>query len=121
AWGRVAKALTDASGVVPVILVLVGPAVSGPALLLGIADHVIMTGDAFAYVSGPEVVAAFTGVPIASDRLGGVTVHERESGVATLVVDDEDAAMLALEALLSYLPPNHLADAPREGTHDPTD
>jgi acetyl-CoA carboxylase carboxyltransferase component len=121
AWGRVAKALTDASGVVPVILVLVGPAVSGPALLLGIADHVIMTGDAFAYVSGPEVVAAFTGVPIASDRLGGVAVHERESGVATLVVDDENAAMLVLEALLSYLPANHLADAPREDTHDPTD
>src|SRR5256885_3244653 len=56
AWGRVAKALTDASGVVPVVLVLVGPAVSGPALLLGIADHVIMTADAFAYVTGPEVV-----------------------------------------------------------------
>ena len=30
AWGRVAKALTDASGVVPVVLLLVGPAVSGP-------------------------------------------------------------------------------------------
>ena len=39
-----------------------GPAVSGPALLLGIADHVIMTDDAFAYVSGPDVVVAFTGV-----------------------------------------------------------
>jgi acetyl-CoA carboxylase carboxyltransferase component len=33
AWGTVAKALADASGVVPVVLVLVGPAVSGPALL----------------------------------------------------------------------------------------
>jgi acetyl-CoA carboxylase carboxyltransferase component len=121
AWGKVAKALTDASGVVPIVLVLVGPAVSGPALLLGIADHVIMTADAFAYVTGPEVVAAFTGVPITSDRLGGAPVHERESGVATLVVADEDEALVALEMLLSYLPSNHLQDPPFEDTGDPVD
>ena len=122
AWGRVAKALTDASGVVPIVLLLVGPAVSGPALLLGIADHVIMTADAFAYVTGPEVVAAFTGVP---DRRAtgsaAPTVHERQSGVATCVVADEDDAMVALEGLLSYLPSNHLADPPCEDTDDPVD
>jgi len=121
AWGRVAKALADASGVVPTVLLLVGPAVSGPALLLGIADHVIMTADSFAYVSGPEVVAAFTGVPIDSDRLGGSGIHERGSGVATLVVADEDEGLLALEHLLSYLPSNHLEDPPREDTDDPVD
>jgi acetyl-CoA carboxylase carboxyltransferase component len=121
AWGRVAKALTDASGVVPIVLVLVGPAVSGPALLLGIADHVIMTADAFAYVSGPEVVVAFTGVPISSDRLGGSGIHERESGVATLVVADEADAIATLEHLISYLPSNHLEDPPREDTDDPVD
>jgi len=121
AWGTVAKALADASGVVPVVLVLVGPAVSGPALLLGIADHVIMTRDAFAYVTGPEVVAAFTGVPISGDRLGGAAVHERESGVATRVVADEDEAMASLEALLSYLPSNHLQDPPFDDVGDPVD
>ena len=121
AWGRIAKALTDASGVVPIVLVLVGPAVSGPALLLGIADHVIVTSDAFAYVTGPEVVTAFTGVPITSDRLGGAGVHERESGVATMVVADEDEALLVLEVLMSYLPSNHLADPPFEPTDDPVD
>jgi acetyl-CoA carboxylase carboxyltransferase component len=121
AWGRVAKALADASGVVPIVFLLVGPAVSGPALLLGIADHVIMTADAFAYVSGPDVVASFTGVSIERDRLGGAAVHERESGVATLVVDDEDEAITALEVLLSYLPSNHLEDPPRESIGDPVD
>ena len=121
AWGRVAKALSDASGVVPIVLLAVGPAVSGPALLLGIADHVIMTADAFAYVSGPEVVVSFTGVPIDRDGLGGSAVHERESGVATLVVADEDEAMVALDALLSYLPSNHLEDPPFEEPDDPID
>jgi acetyl-CoA carboxylase carboxyltransferase component len=121
AWGKVAKALSDASGVVPIVFLLVGPAVSGPALLLGIADYVIMTADAFAFVSGPDVVVAFTGVAIERDRLGGAAVHERESGVATLVVDDEDEAVAAAELLLSYMPSNHLEDPPRELGDDPAD
>ena len=104
AWGRVAKALSDASGVVPTVLVLVGPAVSGPALLLGIADAVIMTSDAFAYVTGPDVVVQFTGVSIERDTLGGADVHDRQSGVASMVVHDEDDAMVAACTLLE-LPP----------------
>ena len=43
-----------APGVVPVIFAVTGPAVSGPALLLGLADHVVMTEDAYAFVSGPD-------------------------------------------------------------------
>ena len=121
AWGRVARAMVDASGVVPIILLLVGPAVSGPALLLGIADHVIMTNDAFAYVSGPDVVVSFTGVAIGRDRLGGAAVHERESGVATMVVDNEDDALLVARFLLAYLPSNHLEDPPVETADDPVD
>jgi acetyl-CoA carboxylase carboxyltransferase component len=121
AWGRVARALVDASGVVPIVLVLVGPAVSGPALLLGLADQVIMTDDAFAYVTGPDVVVEFTGVPIDRDRLGGPAVHERQSGVATMVVANEDDAMLVARFLLGYLPSNHLEDPPVEYSDDPAD
>jgi acetyl-CoA carboxylase carboxyltransferase component len=121
AWGRVAKALSDASGVVPIVLILDGPAVSGPALLLGIADHVIMTSNSFAYVTGPDVVVEFTGVPIDRDRLGGSAVHERLSGVAAMVVRDEAEATVAVTALLSYLPGNHLEDPPFVSCDDPTD
>ena len=80
-----------------------------------------MTADSFAYVSGPDVVVSFTGVPIDRDGLGGAAVHERESGVATLVVADEDDALVAVETLLGYLPSNHLEDPPREITDDPLD
>jgi acetyl-CoA carboxylase carboxyltransferase component len=90
-------------------------------LLLGIADHVIMTADAYAYVSGPEVVLQITGQDITPDRLGGASVHERESGVAGIVAADEDAAMHALEHLLEYLPSNHLEDPPVFDCDDPTD
>ena len=39
-WGQAARAIAECSGVVPVIMVVDGPAVSGPALLLGLADFV---------------------------------------------------------------------------------
>ena len=44
------------SGVVPTLLAVTGACVSGPALALGLFDHVVMTDDAFAYVTGPDSV-----------------------------------------------------------------
>ena len=86
-WGRIARALCAASGVVPTVLAVRGVCVSGPALLLGLADVVVMTGDAVAYVSGPPSVAAFTGEVLDRDELGGGPVHAVETGVAAVLVD----------------------------------
>ncbi|MGH9025540.1 MAG: acyl-CoA carboxylase subunit beta [Acidimicrobiia bacterium] len=119
AWGGVARALASASGVVPTVLVVIGPAVSGPALLLGLADVVVLTRDAFAYVTAPDTITAFTGVPIDRDSLGGIAVHQRRSGVASLVVDDEDHAMEAVHDVLSFLPGSNLDDPPRLRSIDP--
>ena len=105
-WGQAARALAECSGVVPTITIVTGPAVSGPALLIGLADFVIMTRDSYAFVSGPTMVAEFTGVTISHDELGGTDAHSKQSGVASLVVDDVDAAREALEHLLTYLPDN---------------
>jgi acetyl-CoA carboxylase carboxyltransferase component len=111
-WGRIARAFAHASGVVPTILTVVGPCVSGPALLLGLADLVVMTADAFAYVSGPDSVAEFTGISVARAALGGAAMHSTRSGVATMVVDTPEDAEDAVAALLSYLPSHHLEDPP---------
>lgn len=121
AWGRVARALVNASGVVPTILTVVGPCVSGPALLLGVADVVVMTDDAFAYVSGPDTVRAFTGIDLDNRALGSAAMHGTRSGVASFVVADEDAARDVVAALLEYLPSNHLEDPPRYAIDDPVD
>src|SRR5437868_14272975 len=80
AWGRVARALAEASGVVPIVLAVVGPCVSGPSLLLGLADAVVMTDDAFAYVSGPSEVGAMTGRVLDHADLGGSNVHSFDTG-----------------------------------------
>ncbi len=121
AWGGVARALTRVSGVVPTIVGVTGACVSGPALLLGIADAVVMTEDAFAYVTGPEAVSEFTGVPIARADLGGAGIHDVRAGVASFVVPDEIALVDAVATVLSYLPDESITDPPRLEVGDPID
>ena len=120
-WGRAAKALADCSGVVPTILIVDGPAVSGPALLLGIADHVVMTEGAYAFVSGPTMVTEFTGVAIDNDELGGATTHARYSGAATLVASDLQAAIESAGMILAYLPQHNDEEPPLWPTDDTID
>jgi acetyl-CoA carboxylase carboxyltransferase component len=120
-WGQAAKALTACSGIVPTVLAVDGPAVSGPALLLGLADHVVMTEEAYAFVSGPHMVREFTGVPIAAAELGGAGSHARHSGVAGMVVSDADAARAAVGALFDFLPSHNDEVPPRIPTDDPAD
>ena len=103
-WGTAAKALAECSGVVPTFSIVTGPAVSGPALLIGLSDFVVMTDDAYAFVSGPTMVAEFTGVTMSVDELGGAATHARQSGAASVVVPDLAAATAWVEEVLDYLP-----------------
>ena len=50
-WGTAAREFVRCSGKVPVIFCVTGATVSGPALLLGLADFVIMVDDSYAFVS----------------------------------------------------------------------
>ncbi len=121
AWGGVAAAMTSCSGVVPTAVIVDGPAVSGPALLLGIADLTVMTADSSAFVNGPTTVEEFTGVGIGVDELGGAANHERYTGVATVVVADRTAAVEAVTELLSFLPDHVDALPARVEQDDPAE
>jgi acetyl-CoA carboxylase carboxyltransferase component len=81
----------------------------------------VMTDQAFAYVTGPEAVSEFTGVPISRSELGGAGVHDVRAGVAAFVVADESAMVEAIATLLSYLPSESIADPPRHDVGDPID
>ena len=120
-WGLAAKALTDCSGVVPTVLIVNGPAVSGPALLLGIADFVIMTEASYAFVSGPTMVAEFTGVFIDNEELGGAASHTRYSGAASLIAADLESAIVLAAQLLAYLPSHNGELAPEIFSDDDPD
>jgi len=118
-WGVAARRITACSGIVPIVIAVIGPAVSGPALLLGLADQVVMTEEAYAFLSGPSMVQSFTGVAIDKEELGGAVVHGRWTGLASLVVPDEAAARESVEHLLSYLPSHADEMPPERPTDDP--
>ena len=111
AWGRAAQALAACSGLLPVVIVVSGPAVSGPALLLGLADVVIMTSDSYAFVSGPAMVSQLTGVQVDAMRLGGAEIHALRTGVCALDADDLEQGLLLAGEILSFLP-NHADEEP---------
>jgi acetyl-CoA carboxylase carboxyltransferase component len=117
-WGGAAAAVAACSGHVPVVGVVTGPVVSGPALMLGLCDLVVMNAAAVAFVSGPAMVAAFTGMIVDAGQLGGVAVHAGSSGLCA--VETEDLAEAVAE-LLAYLPDHADAEAPPEPTSDPSD
>ena len=103
-WGTAAREFVAGAGVVPTIFCVTGPTVSGPALLLGLADLVVMVDDTYAFVSGPNMVRQFTGEDLSNEGLGGTTMHERTSGVAHFTVADRAEADDLVTELLSFLP-----------------
>jgi acetyl-CoA carboxylase carboxyltransferase component len=120
-WGGAAKALAAASGVIPILFAVVGPTLAGPALLLGMADVVVMSGDAQAYLSGPAMVAQMTGLRLTAAELGGSEIHARATGVAALVVATAAEAVEALAQVLSFLPDHTDDTAPPGPEDDPVD
>ncbi len=120
-WGSAAAELARCSGVVPMIVIASGPNVSGPALLLGLADFVVMTADAYAFVMGPRMVEHFTGMPIDHADLGGAETHAVNSGVASFLAADVSEAEDIAAELLSYLPDSNNSDPPSGVCADPVD
>jgi acetyl-CoA carboxylase carboxyltransferase component len=120
-WGVAARELTRSSGVVPILFCVSHTAVAGSALLLGLADFVVMVDDSYAYVSGPRMVQEYTGVPVDSDTLGGAGLHSRTSGVASFVVPDAESADEVMAELLAMLPGHCDELPPAVPSADPVD
>ncbi len=119
-WGRAAKALAECSGVIPVTIVAYGLAVSGPALLLGMADAVVMTSEAVAYVSGPAAVAQLTGLTAGARRAGrpeGARPQLRASPRSWPTTPHR--GLEAVAGFLDYLPDHADEEPPVLATGDP--
>jgi acetyl-CoA/propionyl-CoA carboxylase carboxyl transferase subunit len=104
AVGTVFAAMTVASGRVPQISVVLGPAAGGAAYGPALTDIVILSGQGRIFVTGPDVVRSVTGEDVDMERLGGPEPHSRRSGVVHVVTEtDADALDRArlLAALLS--------------------
>ncbi len=103
----------EASGVVPQISVIMGPAAGGAVYSPSITDFVFMTNKtSYMFVTGPNVVKEVLNEDVSFNDLGGAEVHMKKSGVAHFVYEDEENTIRGVQKLLSYLPSNNLENPP---------
>ncbi|MGY1885646.1 acyl-CoA carboxylase subunit beta [Blastococcus sp. SYSU DS0753] len=93
AVGEVFAAMVRASGRIPQMSVVLGPAAGGAAYGPALTDLVIMGPAGRVFVTGPEVVRSVTGENVDMESLGGPDTHGRRSGVVHVVTDSEPAAL----------------------------
>ncbi|QYJ05496.1 methylmalonyl-CoA carboxyltransferase [Nocardioides panacisoli] len=93
AVGRIFQIMTQASGEIPQVSVVLGPAAGGAAYGPALTDVVILGPEGRIFVTGPDVVRSVTGEAVDMLRLGGPEPHGRRSGVVHLIADTEAAAL----------------------------
>jgi acetyl-CoA/propionyl-CoA carboxylase carboxyl transferase subunit len=120
--GQVFAAMVRASGRVPQISVVLGPAAGGAAYGPALTDIVVMSGAGRIFVTGPEVVRSVTGEQVDMERLGGPEPHGRRSGVVHVTTKDDESAIgeaRRLAALLGHQGRFTPADVPiNDDSHD---
>jgi acetyl-CoA/propionyl-CoA carboxylase carboxyl transferase subunit len=93
AVGLVFAAMVRASGRVPQLSIVLGPAAGGAAYGPALTDVVIMSTGGRVFVTGPDVVRSVTGENVDMESLGGPDTHGRRSGVVHVVTDSDDDAL----------------------------
>ncbi|HET6562267.1 MAG TPA: carboxyl transferase domain-containing protein [Marmoricola sp.] len=93
AVGEIFHVMTQASGKVPQISVVLGPAAGGAAYGPALTDVVVLGPEGRIFVTGPDVVRSVTGEDVDMLRLGGPEPHGRRSGVVHILTDSEQEAM----------------------------
>ncbi|HXW12542.1 MAG TPA: carboxyl transferase domain-containing protein, partial [Nitrososphaeraceae archaeon] len=107
-----------ASGVIPQISLIMGPCAGGAVYSPALTDFVIMIKSAYMFVTGPEVVKEVTEENVTFEDLGGAEIHNKKSGVAHFIADNEQECFGILKNLLSFFPSNNLENPPCVVTKD---
>jgi acetyl-CoA/propionyl-CoA carboxylase carboxyl transferase subunit len=103
AVGQVFAAMIRASGRVPQISVVLGPAAGGAAYGPALTDIVIMAPSGRVFVTGPDVVRSVTGEQIDQEGLGGADAHGKKSGVVHIIAESEDDAYIRARRVTGLL------------------
>ncbi|TQN41489.1 propionyl-CoA carboxylase carboxyltransferase subunit [Blastococcus colisei] len=112
-YGEIFRRNVHASGVIPQISLVMGPAAGGHVYSPALTDFVVMVDKTSQmFITGPDVVKTVTGEDVTLEELGGARTHNTKSGVAHYLAEDENDALDYVKALLSYLPSNNLDPLP---------
>jgi len=112
-YGEIFRRNTAASGVIPQISIIMGPAAGGAVYSPALTDFVIMVDKTSQmFVTGPDVIKTVTGEDVGMEELGGARAHNSITGVAHYLATDEADALDYARALVAFLPDNNLTDPP---------
>ncbi|MDD3656044.1 MAG: carboxyl transferase domain-containing protein [Atribacterota bacterium] len=112
-YGQIFYRNTIASGVVPQISIVVGPAAGGAVYSPAIMDFVFMVKKiGIMHITGPSVIKAVTGEDVSSEKLGGAMTHNQKSGVAHFAADNEQEVFKSVRTLIGYIPSNNMENPP---------
>ena len=113
AFADIFKRNVHASGVIPQISLIVGPAAGGAVYSPALTDFIVMVDQtSHMFITGPDVIKTVTGEDVGFEELGGAHTHNTKSGNAHYQASDEKDAIEYVRGLLSYLPQNNLEDPP---------
>lgn len=120
-YGQIFHRNSIASGVIPQISAIMGPAAGGAVYSPAMTDWVFMVDrTSYMFITGPAVIKEVTGEEIDFEELGGARTQAAKSGVAHFVCESDEQAIEQIKTLLSYLPSNWREDPPRvEAEDDP--
>ncbi|MDD2211894.1 MAG: carboxyl transferase domain-containing protein [Clostridia bacterium] len=118
-YGQIFYRNTLASGVIPQLSVIMGPCAGGAVYSPALTDYVFMVKDiSQMFITGPQVIKAVTGEDVSAEDLGGAMTHNKKSGVAHFVAENEEDCFAQIRKLLSFLPANNLENPPFMETGD---
>ncbi len=103
AVGEIFHVMTQASGTIPQISDVLGPAAGGAAYGPALTDVVILGPEGRIFVTGPDVVRSVTGEDVDMLRLGGPEPHGRRSGVVHILTESEQEALTRARAVAKLL------------------
>nr|WP_280802783.1 acyl-CoA carboxylase subunit beta [Aurantimicrobium minutum] len=112
-YGEIFRRNTAASGVIPQISIIMGPAAGGAVYSPALTDFVIMVDKtSHMFVTGPDVIKTVTGEEVGFEELGGALTHNTVSGVSHYLAADESDALDYARTLVGFLPDNNMAELP---------
>ena len=111
-----------ASGAIPQLSVIMGPAAGGAVYSPALTDFIFMTkGTSQMFITGPEVIKSVTGEVVTHEELGGASTHATQSGVCHFAIEGEEECLQEVRRLFSFLPLNNMEEPPVMETGDDPD
>ncbi len=103
-----------ASGVIPQISAILGPCAGGAVYSPAMTDFIMMVKESsYMFVTGPDVIKTVTHEEeVTKEDLGGAVTHNTKSGVAHMIAENDEQAMMMIREMMSFLPLNNMEDPP---------